>query len=401
MTFDPEDKVSMDELAPSLQNTINDKATKEELNAHVGHGGEVQHPIANETLAGFLSPALYNQLIDLIKNGGTSGGSTGISGFKKGMILEWGYDKGTIPNGFQLCDGTNGTPDLRDKFVPCAGGKYQVGDTGGEEKHTLSSNETPSSINSDLYGVNFAHGYQENSNPDPDYFYNKGTPTNNADFSITGSGMIPMNGAPPLVTHTSSSIDIPIEQQTTNIIEFTKLNSSSSAASPHENRPPFYALCYIMCMVDDNSYNLLKGELDTHIGFNGVKQHALVDSNNAGFMSPDMLAKLNAGSGCVLIKGTAANGTTIPLPNGFTENQCIWGTYGGEFNVGTNKYTDCNYPTLLPDSTYNSDGDYIVCIRSDRVVVAAAEYEIGGGSDSNGSKSVEVGSAYYWILGVK
>jgi len=38
---------------------------------------------------------------------------------------------GTIPAGFQACDGTNGTPDMRNKFVVGAGGTYTEGSTGG------------------------------------------------------------------------------------------------------------------------------------------------------------------------------------------------------------------------------------------------------------------------------
>lgn len=32
----------------------------------------------------------------------------------------WSGTIATIPDRFQLCDGTNGTPDLRDRFIICA-----------------------------------------------------------------------------------------------------------------------------------------------------------------------------------------------------------------------------------------------------------------------------------------
>lgn len=41
-----------------------------------------------------------------------------------------------IPTGWALCDGNNGTPDLRDSFVVGAGGVYPVGNTGGNPTHT-------------------------------------------------------------------------------------------------------------------------------------------------------------------------------------------------------------------------------------------------------------------------
>lgn len=53
-----------------------------------------------------------------------------------GTILIWHGSVATIPAGFVLCDGTNGTPDLRDKFVIGAGGSLAPGATGGTETHT-------------------------------------------------------------------------------------------------------------------------------------------------------------------------------------------------------------------------------------------------------------------------
>lgn len=51
--------------------------------------------------------------------------------FPVGTIMMWYGAIGGIPAGFQICDGTNGTPDLRDKFVVGAGGAYANGATGG------------------------------------------------------------------------------------------------------------------------------------------------------------------------------------------------------------------------------------------------------------------------------
>lgn len=48
-----------------------------------------------------------------------------------GMILLWSGSIGTIPTGWHLCDGTAGTPDLRDRFIVGAGNDYLVNGTGG------------------------------------------------------------------------------------------------------------------------------------------------------------------------------------------------------------------------------------------------------------------------------
>ena len=52
-----------------------------------------------------------------------------------GVIVMWSGAIGTIPSGFVLCDGTLGTPDLRDRFIIGAGQAYAVDDTGGAVNH--------------------------------------------------------------------------------------------------------------------------------------------------------------------------------------------------------------------------------------------------------------------------
>ena len=54
----------------------------------------------------------------------------------KGGIIEWAGAIVDIPTGYQLCDGTNGTPDLRDQFIVGAGSTYVPGATGGTLTHT-------------------------------------------------------------------------------------------------------------------------------------------------------------------------------------------------------------------------------------------------------------------------
>ena len=56
-------------------------------------------------------------LCQIVSSGGTGGGGSGGASVPSGSILMWSGTIATIPTGFQICDGTNGTPDLRDKFV--------------------------------------------------------------------------------------------------------------------------------------------------------------------------------------------------------------------------------------------------------------------------------------------
>ena len=61
---------------------------------------------------------------------------------QKGTIIL--YNGTTAPSGWNLCDGTNGTPDLRGRFILGSGNGYNVGDRGGEETHVLTNDEMPS-----------------------------------------------------------------------------------------------------------------------------------------------------------------------------------------------------------------------------------------------------------------
>lgn len=55
-----------------------------------------------------------------------------------GVIVMWSGLLINIPSGWVLCDGTNGTPDLRDKFIKGAAPLANPGATGGATSHTHS-----------------------------------------------------------------------------------------------------------------------------------------------------------------------------------------------------------------------------------------------------------------------
>ncbi len=77
-----------------------------------------------------------------------------------GIIVMWSGAVSAVPSGWVICDGTNSTPNLTDRFVIHAdadsGGTFDVGDTGGSHTatplgsvgtsgaHTLSESEIPS-----------------------------------------------------------------------------------------------------------------------------------------------------------------------------------------------------------------------------------------------------------------
>lgn len=59
-----------------------------------------------------------------------------------GVILNWFGSIATVPAGWAVCDGNNGTPDLRDRFVKGAGGSSAPGSNGGSSTHNHTGSAT-------------------------------------------------------------------------------------------------------------------------------------------------------------------------------------------------------------------------------------------------------------------
>ena len=62
---------------------------------------------------------------------GIIGTTPSVSAVPSGGIIMWSGSIGSIPSGYVLCDGQNGTPNLKDSFVVGAGNTYAVGNPGG------------------------------------------------------------------------------------------------------------------------------------------------------------------------------------------------------------------------------------------------------------------------------
>lgn len=143
-----------------------------------------------------------------------------------GGIIMWSGSIDSIPPGWALCDGRNGTPDLRDRFIVGAGGAYNVGNTGGSNTVTLNINQIPS------------HNHGAGT------LVTNTTGSHNHRFAgPTGHRMVGDGEAIPVnmgieVRDTSSDGD---HNHT-----ISGNTASAGGGQPHENRPPYYALAYIM-----------------------------------------------------------------------------------------------------------------------------------------------------------
>jgi microcystin-dependent protein len=83
----------------------------------------------------------------------------------QGGIIMWSGSVANIPNNWQLCDGTNGTPDLRGLFVVGAGGAYAVGATGGANTVTLTQAQIPAHNHTGSTGGAGGHTHSASSAP--------------------------------------------------------------------------------------------------------------------------------------------------------------------------------------------------------------------------------------------
>lgn len=116
-----------------------------------------------------------------------------------GIIVMWYGQTWNIPSGWALCNGGNGTPNLQDRFVIGAGSGYGVGATGGAADVTLTVAQMPSHSHTVYMDI---RGNENGSN----------------DYTLAAYGG---RG-------------------------YSLGSSAAGGNQSHENRPPYYALCYIM-----------------------------------------------------------------------------------------------------------------------------------------------------------
>lgn len=89
----------------------------------------------------------------------------------QGSIIFWSGTIQDIPDGWQLCDGTNNTPNLVDRFVVGSGNQYEIGDVGGQQ--TISSvPEHTHAVGSVTFNNAGLHQHNATSNSDGAHNHN-------------------------------------------------------------------------------------------------------------------------------------------------------------------------------------------------------------------------------------
>lgn len=92
----------------------------------------------------------------------------GVRPFVKGMIILWSGTIASIPKGWALCDGNNGTPNMGSKFVFGARDGFEPGGTGGSNSHSHTVSVNPHTHNllsapDTVQGYSGGVGYSKNN----------------------------------------------------------------------------------------------------------------------------------------------------------------------------------------------------------------------------------------------
>src|SRR5690625_178239 len=164
----------------------------------------------------------------------------------KGVIVMWSGSSDNIPEGWALCDGTNGTPDLRDRFIVGAGGEYAVGATGGAKEVTLTTAQMPKHSHTGSTSTAGAHTHTGTTNTAGAHTHGY---TRNSGTVRVSQITLAVNAW--LGTRTENTSSAGAHSHTLNINSagahtHTVTTNETGGGQPHENRPPYYALCFIM-----------------------------------------------------------------------------------------------------------------------------------------------------------
>lgn len=166
------------------------------------------------------------------------------------VIIMWYGSLLSIPTGWKLCDGTNGTPDLRDKFIVGAGSTYAVGATGGVTTVTLTAPQLPththpySSLTVSPAG-DHAHTLTFSSTGDHNHPYPTSLLTNASGRPfLAGPGTLGGTTTTPAGNHSHPVFNSPTDNTHTHTV--TATTEPTGGSGSHDNLPPYYGIALLM-----------------------------------------------------------------------------------------------------------------------------------------------------------
>jgi hypothetical protein len=185
-----------------------------------------------------------------------------------GILVHWAMDIGLIPAGWAFCDGSNGTPDLRDRFVIGAGGAYALDQRGGQAIVTPGAH-SPHNVVQPL-----THGSHGGAPP-------AAHPTGGQFNTSSGSGF-PTYGIPALA-HTAPSSDIHTPHSGAG------LDTLVHQHSPVSLLPPYQALGSIQRLANAYTYTTPRTWVDGEVPTAAILNTELRD--NPGYLGSRILVQ--------------------------------------------------------------------------------------------------------------
>ncbi|MDR0873366.1 MAG: hypothetical protein LBN27_07875 [Prevotellaceae bacterium] len=163
-----------------------------------------------------------------------------------GVIVMWSGSPTNIPEGWKLCNGQNGTPDLRGRFIvgynPDDGDYNAIGKNGGAKTVTLSEGQMPAHNHADSTQFRFftaIAGEGQLTGTQNGWGYTTGDGSKGTAASLDYSPAAYGGYAENFIGH------IPYGSSQGNAVAAAE-SKDKGGNQAHENRPPYYTLAYIM-----------------------------------------------------------------------------------------------------------------------------------------------------------
>lgn len=188
----------------------------------------------------------------------------GIDRFPSGGIIMWSGTVANVPTGWNLCDGTNGTPNLVDRFIvgssTDSGATHDIGDTGGTNSLTLAAGNIPSHTHSFSATTSGAgsHNHTGTTSTNGDHYHLDGEV-----MDVTAEATYGYSSGPSASRVDQSQSETKSSHAHTSTAGAHNHTFTTSTASNHthsvsgttgaygsgnafDNRPAYYALAFIM-----------------------------------------------------------------------------------------------------------------------------------------------------------
>lgn len=161
--------------------------------------------------------------------------------FPSGGIIMWSGLISAIPSGWYLCNGSNSTPDLRDRFIVGASA-----DSGGAAKTNITGSYTQTGGSKDSIVVSHTHSASQSSHS---HYISGGSASSSlssgnvlANAVDVASGLLPNENFEYALQGGGTTANTGLTNSVTPSITV----SSTGDSGTNKNLPPYYALAFIM-----------------------------------------------------------------------------------------------------------------------------------------------------------